>query len=370
MVLNRRGFLEVKYSITESRLMLDAKSIIKLWKENLGAYERYETNMILNRYFCYYCENPFHKDKIWLLKTESNENVGGLAVSSRLFKINDKELLFGLEGNFFVDRMHRTLGPSLMLQRMVCEQVGKDIDAAYAFPPKNAMASFKKSGFIEIGEKIRMAKILRSTVWLRKRVRYKFLVVSLSLFIDFVLKIISKETWRKLPQKLYVKQIEKFDESFDSLWNAVSRKYPIISKRTASIMDWRYKNSSYCSYKISGIFNKDDKTLLGYIIYYIDEDIKKRHIIIMDCLFDPDQKVFGFLLSEFIKRLRKEKMCSISFEFFGSNAVKKNFANYGFRNRAEHGSIMIYCGENKQLLSELKKSENWFLTAGDNNGVL
>lgn len=331
----------------------------------MAAYSGLADEQVETKCLWYYQNNPSKPGSVWLLNLNSEHRaIGTAALSYRYFMVGKKMVTLGLAGNFAVDKNHRSLGPALMLQKALCSHVGRGVEAVYAFPPTAAaVLPMKRIGYEQVGTLVRYARVLNPINSLALRIRSKAIARVLSPLWTFVMRLMSKETWLRLPTDLRVCHFTQFDDRFDALWERGRFQFSVLGERSSSFLNWRYRQPGKICYVI-GIVDKEDD-LKAYLIY---SHCDLNSIRIEDIFSSNIDMYFDLILAEFIKYMYVQNVTSISFEFFGSVAIKYRIHSFGFRKRPEEVSVCVYCDRGSPLMDMIRNVDMFFMTSADDNG--
>ena len=163
-----------------------------------------------------------------------------------------------------------------------------------------------------------------------------------------------------------IKEVERFDNVINLLWDKVKRDYHIIVPRTEGFMNWRFVENPEVGYKKFIIYDNDD--ILGYIILkiYAGGDVKKGHIV--DMLGTGNEDAVKIMLQSsydyFLERDIYDISCWIPGESFYSSILKGE----GFiRGETETYFGVRVFNEADSLDKITQQHGNWFITMGDSD---
>ena len=159
-----------------------------------------------------------------------------------------------------------------------------------------------------------------------------------------------------------IREVERFGDEIDRLWNKANHKFKVIVKRGKEYLNWRFSDCplGYCSF----IAMRDDEAK-GYIVLRKPEPTELNVGIIVDLFADPDDH-------ETIEDL----ICH-AIQFFGTDVAmiecatsQKEYQNglskFGFL-KMEETVPVVYC-KNDKLRNKLEQyKKNWFLTKADHD---
>jgi hypothetical protein len=343
------------YSILEADLEKSRSDIIEIWRRNFP-------DMREDRFEWAYLNNPYGKARCWLLQlATSRKTVGAASLLPRRIWVNRESRLAGIAADFCVDKEHRGFKAAVLLQRAVVSRcINEDFDFLYGFPNKNSEAVHRRVGFVDLGRIKRMTKLLRSK---RKIAQYVNPAVAgvAAPAVDFVLGKISKGGRRKRLASVLVQEGKGFDNRFDLFWAKANGQFKIIGERDFSFLNWRFTENPHKDYRVFYITENDHKTILGYVVYYVENNI----CYVSDILFVGGEPVLEILLSEFLIYQRTREIDSVSVILLGSLLLQKKLRSFGFYARKENSVVQIYENKDKGYVPLLSDSDSWLLLEGD-----
>jgi GNAT superfamily N-acetyltransferase len=160
-----------------------------------------------------------------------------------------------------------------------------------------------------------------------------------------------------------LEEIEAFDDAFDEFWERVHGDYPIIVKRDAKYLQWKFferPDTSYTVYRAlrSGI-------MAGYIVLRSDERFGVRTGFIVDILAKKDDvKTIEALVRKAIEVFRGQNVDQISTQMFFVPTFRGVFRKAGFVTKPTRRvrRIVLTVNNEKVPRDVLRKPENWFIT--------
>ena len=349
----------MSYSITKADPKKNRDDIFNIWERNFPG-------VLETKFEWIYENNPAGPAQVWLVRhEESGEYVGVTALFPRRFVINGKSFIGGIAGDLLVNRDHRSAGPALKLQRSLLSAIQDGtVDFVYGFPNKASEAIHKRVGYKVLGEKVRLVKVLKTAPQLSKLPSGKYLGFFLSRFFDFILRLLSVETWY-IPRKSFVcEEVKDFDQRFDLLWEKTSPLFMTTGTRTAEYLRWKFINTPHGTNKIFAMFDADKKYVKGYIVYRHLE----RSIEIRDFSFSQDKKAVFVLMASFLKHARSLGAQSITIALLKNKKVVDHMKYFGFVERNDNQHVLICLPD--EILSKyvfLKHSNNWLLLQSDDD---
>jgi len=344
-------------SIIESDVEADIDTFRSLLNRNR------EKSVDNDRFKWLYLNNPHGKAKVWCAVDEdSGRTIAFTCALPRLMKINGSDLLCWNCGDFSVDKKFRTLGVALKLRRAAKNDVDQGVvNSLYAHPNNKMKVIHERVGHFCIGKMERYVKLIRVNTLIQKKIGGRRLTEFFSFFFNTALSSFDFFMFKK--DKQYQTEWisdKKFDQSYDDLFEKVSPNYQIIGDRSSKYLNWRYYSNPLYTTEIVVISKNNE--LLGYIIFYIENDIA----VLKDILVMPDKRLLGSMVGFWIKELRKKKISRISAILMDKNPMIDFFKKYGFYIRPEEeSSVYGYANKNNECHSQWIDGNNWYMTVGD-----
>lgn len=346
------------FSIIKADLELDKNEIFDFWKENFPGWPE-------KKYAWFYEKNPYGKASCWVARENHSAPIAGSAVYfPRPVSIEGELLPAGITGDFGVRKEHRGLGPAVSLQKaLITASKEAHLSLLYGFPNNFAYSPKTRAGFKLIGYTIRMVRILKSDSYIRQHINNSVITTITSRSMDFLIRVLAKETRYHRNRNWTVELPDSFDLRFDRLWQRARAAYPIIGERTSQFLNWRFIECPYLKYNIFALTTGNGQEILGYIVYRLIN----KHIIIADLFFLKESHIIDALISEFLLYLRKHDYETVDFYFFGDPDLMNTFKKYFFFKRDDKRNVMVYFDPQSSHAALLANQNNWHLLEGDND---
>lgn len=347
----------MSYSIKKADLNLNKTDIIGLMNRNLGIRSE--------EWFQWkYLTCPYGVAHCWLVKDDNSGNfIGTAALFPRRILVKGQPVYAGIAGDFSVNKEHRILGPAIKLQKTLLANLkDNNFYLCYGTPNKLAEGILSRAGYVEIGNIERMVKLLKSEYKFIARINNASIRKNFARFVDFFLKVLSKDTYCFKKYKYKIEILESFDARFNILWERANGRFEIIGERTASFLNWRHQQFPKKNYKIFTIIEKNNE-IAGYVSYYEQSNI----YYILDLLTCNDE-ILDSVLTMFIRHARKSGISSISINYFGKRLLKKKLMQFGFIFRGKGNKLMI--NFHNICPSELfLNRDNWYFFSVDEDNI-
>jgi len=161
-----------------------------------------------------------------------------------------------------------------------------------------------------------------------------------------------------------VRAVEKFDESFDTLWAEAEKNWSCAVRRTAKYLEWQFARQPGKKFDVIGYY--EGEKLLGYAVLFF----RKPHVngaiakaAISDICYHPDnpKKTVDALLQESL-RIAVERGAGGLVTDVLDKLVEERLEKFGFWRVKNPLQFMVKSAEQQDLLYT---AENWFLTRAD-----
>ncbi len=148
----------------------------------------------------------------------------------------------------------------------------------------------------------------------------------------------------------------EFDDSFDELWEEVGAEYPIIARRDARTLNWRYRCHPFHSY--TTVVYREGGRLRGYAVVMVLAKRDRPRGRIVDLLTRPgDEETTARLLTGALRELLRRGVARVDC-YIGEEEQAGSFERLGFKRRST-GTPLTVRGELGGRL---------YLLAGDGDG--
>ncbi len=345
----------MRYSVVRADVRKDRPQILSIWERNF-------TDVPRERYTWFYENNPCGEALSWLVTDQkTNSVVGSTAVFPRSIKLGGKKALAGIAADFAVNPEHRSLSAALKLQKAaISECKENNLKLIYGFPNEQSEAVLIRAGYRKLGEVQRLAKLLRTKDKLKKYLPLPG-VNLLSVSLDFILALFSKERNYVKANDFQIELPKGFDKRYDLLWEEAKSQFEVIGERNREYLNWKYVDNPHKRYHIFSLAEKGGKKILGFVVFYLQD----KRCFVADLLYANSDFALRCLLTQFILFVRKEKVDSISISILSPPSLVKSFKALGFHSRKENSKVMIYVDGASPYLPLVMNKENWFLLEGD-----
>lgn len=339
------------YSIKVGAVADNTQAVLELWRNGFADLHGAAASAKLAQS---YLDNPAGPGVFFFL--ESTEVPGFIGVQSlvqRIFHHRNQVLMAGIMADYVVDARHRSLGPALLLLQSSSACGRENFGFIYGMPNKKAQPVLKRAGLTPLGMMVRYSKPLHSRPFLSSRVAARW-VPWVAPLVDVGVSALDFLRSLKIRQPLAWTEVGGDDPALDVLWERGDKKSLTLAERSRRLLAWRYPEAGGWRIVVARRKRADD--VVGYVVYRQRNDV----VVISDffCLSPLDQT--GDLLLEFSRSMRRQRISSLSLEFFGADAVTRGLHQAGFAAR-EHNPIFAVRGDS----AGFDDKELWYFTGFD-----
>lgn len=233
---------------------------------------------------------------------------------------------------------------------------------------------YKKFGFTDLGHIPLYLKFNAPKKIFTGKIKNRFLAefcIIAARFILFGINCLSSLfniRYLNLEKDITIEKIASFDKAFDGLWERVSVKFPLISKRDSCRLNWRFVEQPYWKYTIFKATDKKSGLLTGYIVLRQGKSRGFDIGIISDIFADPADKrtIFALLKSalSYFKGIKEVEFirCNIL-----HGAFEKILSKAGFFKAKSSSRFMVYNFGDRPDAGFVSKRENWFIDYADSD---
>lgn len=336
--------------IRRANLTADRRQLIEFYRRNLTPHSDDR------RFEWLYCACPHGDAHAWLAYTDDQVVVGGAGAFPRKFYVDGHETAGFVLGDFCVDFEHRSLGPSLQLQRACLAGIRvAPYEFFYDFPSNKMMAVYRRLNLSSGSNIVRWAKPLRSERRIERAIGSNSISRSLSAVANAVL---TRRGWRgnrescetALHQGNCTEEFTTFDQSLRA-------RKGVNTVRSAEYLNWRFLSHPIAEHAI--ITARQNAWLVGYIV--LSFGAEAASIVDLNCVEDPS--VVARLLAAAIAHLRSLGAWTISLSAIEAHPWNAIFERAGFRRREEAPMIFNMFAGNGTRDSAFH--HRWFLMSGE-----
>lgn len=230
--------------------------------------------------------NPGQEPEIWIAR-EGPAIVGQYATMPVRLRVQGSEVQgsWGMDVMVAPERQRQGLGEVLFRtwDRYVGASLGLGLsEASYRL--------FQKLRWPDVGPVPCFVKPLT-----RRALRRPEWPVAVNRIVSALTLPIVKIVARNRPLRAEVRMLQRFDDSFTALWDAIGSKFNLAVRRDAAYLNWKYAGAPHVRYSIAAL-RRDDRNV-GYAVYRHLHEPRGRVTLLVDFLTDPeDEDGFSTLL--------------------------------------------------------------------------
>lgn len=311
----------------------------------------------------HFLKNPYVEPDnlpIWIAR-DGEKIVGQLAGTPVELKVGDekKPAVWILDFVVRPDYRDKGLGKRLVNASQEFCPLGLGVNTYEQHSP----ALLKKLGWVIAAKIPRYSKLLFPGNALREISQIKFL----RQFVNFCYAAF-RPRFPQMPVSGngYLRNVEEFDSSFDTLWQESSAQWACGVVRSSKILKWQYFQQPGKKFNVLGFYENDK--LLGYIILYFrkpDSSGVLSKAAITDICYHPSQpvQIIDDLLRGALQLAVQRGAGSLVTDVIDP-LVQERLTLFGFWKTKNPLLLMMKSNARRELLYN---SANWFLTRGDSD---
>lgn len=235
--------------------------------------------------------NPGHEPEIWIAR-EGTTLVGQYATMPVRLSLKGREVQasWGMDVMVAPERQRQGLGEILFRtwDRNVGASLGLGLsDSSYKL--------FQKLKWPDVGPVPCLVKPLTRRAFRRPNwpVGINRLVSAITLPIVMIVS-------RARPVRAEVRLIQRFDDTFTTLWETLAPKFDLAVRRDAAYLNWKFVSAPHVRYSIA-VVRRDERNI-GYAVYRHLHEPRGRVTLLVDFLTDPDDEAAFRTLLNWIDR--------------------------------------------------------------------
>ncbi len=211
--------------------------------------------------------NPAGKTKWFLaIDDKTDDLIGFITLMPRLFTYKGEDMLFGIMGDFVVEKRHRGFGPGIQLPKYVLDRAKElGFKLVYTLPYYDSLKPIERAGFklkVQLGWYIKpllFNNYLRSTVAVRS-------LNLCALVFDWMCSALVLNS--VVLRNNYFTVVDMIDNSFDKFWVELKRQEcGVLGSRDSRYLAWRYMQNPLMKFGVLALRRKVTKELSGYVVF-------------------------------------------------------------------------------------------------------
>ena len=170
---------------------------------------------------------------------------------------------------------------------------------------------------------------------------------------------------RPRPLHAEVRLIERFDDSFTSLWDSVSGSFDLAVRRDARYLNWKFASAPHVRYSMAALRREDRNA--GYVVYRHLHEPLGRVSLLVDFLTDPDdEQGFETLLGWVDREARRADSDKI--RVYALNAAyRRILRKAGYFQVKSTMELVVKVNAVELPRSFYDRTDRWHITLGDSD---
>jgi GNAT superfamily N-acetyltransferase len=168
-------------------------------------------------------------------------------------------------------------------------------------------------------------------------------------------------------ERVTVREVTRFDESFDRLWQEASSQWPCAVVRRSSFLEWQFMRQPGKKFDVIGLY--EHERLLGYVVLFFRKAEREGgsppKAAISDLFYcvDASVDVVEELLHAALRLALERRAGSLVIDVLDPR-VEERLRRLGFWQIKNSPQFMTYTPDRQGLMYEMG---NWFLTRADSD---
>ncbi len=235
--------------------------------------------------------NPGQEPEIWIAR-EGTAIVGQYATMPVRLSVKGQEVQgsWGMDVMVAPERQRQGLGE--LLFRTWDRNVGASLGLGLS---DSSYRLFQKLNWPDVGPVPCLVKPLT-----RRALRRPNWPVPINRLVSALTLPIVKIVARTRPLRAEVRLIQRFDDSFNVLWDELAPKLDFAVRRDAAYLNWKFVSAPHVRYSIA-MLRRDERNI-GYAVYRHLYEPRGRVTLLVDFLADPDDEAALRTLFHWIDR--------------------------------------------------------------------
>jgi len=235
--------------------------------------------------------NPGQEPEIWIAR-EGTAIVGQYATMPVRLSVKGQEVQgsWGMDVMVAPERQRQALGE--LLFRTWDRNVGASLGLGLS---DSSYRLFQKLNWPDVGPVPCLVKPLT-----RRALRRPNWPVPINRLVSALTLPIVKIVARTRPLRAEVRLIQRFDDSFNVLWDELAPKLDFAVRRDAAYLNWKFVSAPHVRYSIA-MLRRDERNI-GYAVYRHLYEPRGRVTLLVDFLADPDDEAALRTLFHWIDR--------------------------------------------------------------------
>jgi len=277
--------------------------IVKLWTE------QYDNETIQKRKLLFKWiteKNPFLEGRAPYFLLMDNDTVVGMHGHMPLcFTHNGKKKLGALAHDDLISIDYRGKGLGKIMLNGTAS-ASKTFAGALWFNEPNYRL-YIKSGWLDVPGLFSYVKIYNPEIFLENRISNMHLRKTAAAFLKLGFKLKNTVFCSAVNKQLTIKKINRFDKSFDELFDKTALSLGISVARNSQYLNWKFVEKPYNNYIRYAAYDSE-QNLAGYMVFHAELNEKQARGKIIDFMVLPGRAdVFNTLIKSSCEQLVEKK---------------------------------------------------------------
>lgn len=278
--------------------------ILELWREQ---YDQASIEKRKHLFKWISEENPFKNDNAPYYLLMDGERVVGMHGHMPLeFSVLGKKQQCCLAHDDLLSMDYRGKGLGKIMLKGTIEKSDSFAGALWFNEPNYRL--YIKSGWTDVPNLFSFVKIFDPGVFLEGKIKNQTIRKIIAGIFKKLIQFKRMFNFESKVEGIKIIEIDKFDETFDILFDEVSPRFGIMVKRNRRYLNWKFVKKPFSNYKRYAAFDNLGK-LSGYMILKSENTGTNRRGRILDFLVDPEKpEIFKGLLAACCKEFEKDRV--------------------------------------------------------------
>ncbi len=300
--------------------------------------------------------NPEHTPEIWIAR-EGPAIVGQYATMPVRLSVGGRELQgsWGMDVMVAPERQRQGLGEVLFRtwDRNVEVSLGLGLS-------ESSYRLFQKLRWPDVGPVPCFVKPLT-----RRALRRPNWPVGINRLVSALTLPVVKIVARTRPLAAEVRLIQRFDDSFTTLWEQLAPKFDLAVRRDAAYLNWKYVSAPHVRYNIAAL-RRDDGNV-GYAVYRHMHEPQGRVTLLVDFLVDPSDESGLHTLLRWIDREARQADSDKIRTFALHASYRRALKRSGYFQVKSTMEFVVKVNGIEVGESFYERTGNWHVTLGDSD---
>jgi hypothetical protein len=349
----------MSYEIIKADIYRDRQAITEFWNRN-------NEKKIDKKFDWFYLSNPDGPASTFLINhQETSQCVGMASVFPRQFVYQNESFTAGINGDFFIQREHRSFGPALMLIRAILEHLEKsDTDFLLTFPNRKAEPIFRRAGYRRLGGINKYVRLfdLQRLLSVKADIPEKVSRI-ISPLANLLVNLTYPDSWTfnygrfdTCTSRTLDFDIDELVEQYHSSWLA-----PLKSKQ---YLQWKYELDPDDD-NLFFLLKEKSNRVVGLIVFCLEP---KNIVQIREIVHTDDEYTLLTLIGSFFRHIKKAN-CEYAYAYMYENSGILRSSNNLDLTPYNRGRTIFYAvnpqRENSERITRLIHSTKLCLTKND-----